>query len=108
MADETQVEKDRAAAKARGEARRRAATNKRAPNPDSNPDRAKALARGENARAVPELRGALRRAGSANRFAMRPPPATSKQADAAKAMQDMSPLQKVLKFVDRVRGKQNQ
>lgn len=64
--------------------------------------------RGELIRQGPELRGALRRIGKQNQLSLTPPPQTNKQAETARNMQNASPLNRVLRAVDRLRGKQNQ
>jgi len=85
----------------RGEERRRPAIERGERN------RAPAIQRGENIRFAPQFRGELRRAAHTNKFSLTPPPASGKQAEQARAMQEAQPIQRILKKVDKARGKQN-
>ena len=97
----------------RGRARRAKAVNRgkegRAPAIKRGEEgRKPAIEAGKRIREIPELRGALRRAAHTNRTALPPPPATGENSERARDLQNATPLNRLLKTVDRARGKQNQ
>lgn len=111
--NENEIQRKAREARERGERGRREALQRaekaRAPAVQRGEEgRKAAIRRGELGRQGPELRGALRRVGHMNRVSLTPPPQSSKQAETARDMQNASPLNRVLRAVDRLRGKQNQ